>query len=312
MNLIMKLYKDFKDIQLVSNQTVVTIGMFDSFHLGHQAVLSKVTSLAKEESLESAVITFSNAPATYFKKQQTDEFIFSVEDKIEQFRNIEIDHLIVLPFDEYISAFDAKSFVEEILFKYLKIKHLVLGYDNHFGKGREGSVAFINAYYSDKINAFTVPAVHNEKNEIISSSLVKSTLVKGLVDLIPTFIGRYYYIHGQVIKGAQLGRQLGFKTANILLNPQLITPSLGVYAVEVQINDRLLKGVTNIGKRPSVTESDQIVIETHILDFDEEIYGQEILLFFKKKIRDEQKFTSLDALKTQISNDIESAKKLLA
>lgn len=308
----MKLYNNIKDIQLDAPHSVVTIGMFDSLHLGHQAVLDKVISLSQKNEVESVVITFSNAPATYFHRQITDEFIFSVEDKIQQFRNQKIDHLIVIPFDEQISGIDAKSFVEEDLIKYLKIKYLVLGYDNHFGKGRQGSVEFIDQYFADKIRAFTVPAVYNEEKEIISSSLVKSTLVKGLVQLVPSFIGRDYYLKGEVVKGAQIGRQLGFKTANMMLNPQLIAPALGVYAVKVDVGGKVYQGVTNIGKRPSVTDSDQIVVETHILEFDEEIYNKEIVLYFKKKIRDEQKFTSLDALKAQISKDIDSAKIILA
>lgn len=307
----MKLYNNYHSVQLNNSQSVVTIGMFDSLHLGHQSVIQKVLELASN-NLDSIVITFSNSPATYFQKQEYDDFIFTIEDKIKQFERLGVDHLIVVPFDELLSSYDAKAFVEDILINQLKINSLVLGYDNHFGKNREGSVALINTYYSDRIQAFSVNAVENDQHEIISSSLIKSTLGKGLVELIPSYLGRDYYLKGEIVQGAQLGRQLGFKTANILLNKNLITPALGVYAVMVELKGKNYKAVTNIGKRPSVTDSLEIVVETHIFDFDEEVYGEEICLFFKKKIRDEQKFTSLDALKTQISKDIELAKRILA
>lgn len=307
----MKLYNNFNSIILKNPKSVVTIGMFDSFHLGHQSVIKKVLELASN-NLDSIVITFSNSPAKFFKKQEYDDFIFTIEDKIEQFEKIGVDHLIVIPFDQVLATFDAKAFVEDILVNKLNINSLVLGYDNHFGKGREGSVAFINENFSQSIKAFSVNAVESDSHEIISSSLIKIALSEGNVDLIPKYIGRDYYIKGTIVKGAQLGRQLGFKTANVLFNKNLTTPALGVYAVEVFLNDQKYFGVTNIGKRPSVTDSLEIIVETHIFDFDMEVYGDEMTIFFKKKIRDEQKFTSLENLKNQISMDILKAKEILA
>ncbi len=290
--------------------SIVTIGMFDSLHLGHQSVLSKVVSLSNEKKLESVVITFSNAPSTYFNINSKNEFIFPIKDKIEQISKFQIDHLIILPFNEFIASLKAKEFIEEVLFKYLNTSYLVLGYDNHFGKGREGSVEYVNNNYSSKIKAFSVIAVELN-NQIVSSTLIKELLGKGSVKTLPEYLGRTYYLEGEVVKGKQLGRQIGFKTANIYFNQDLFTPSFGVYAVKILIDEEWYKGVTNLGIRPTIIDDNQINVETHVFNFDEEIYGKKIRVEFIEKIRDEIKFNSIDELKKQIQIDIESATLIL-
>lgn len=306
----MKLYSDFSSLNSLNKQTVVSIGMFDSVHLGHRSVLEKVLTLSKNNNLESVLITFSNAPSIFFQKSTSNDFIFPIEDKINQFKSLGIDHVFILPFDEYIASLDAKVFVEDILVKYLNIKYLVLGYDNHFGKGRVGSVDFINLHYAPRVGAYSVAAVLLN-SQIISSSLIKQFLKLGDMEAASSSLGRSYYIKGIVTKGKQLGRQIGFKTANIHLNENLFVPSFGVYAVKIILEQATYLGVCNIGIRPTIVDDNKINVETHIFDFDKEIYDQEIQILFISKIREEIKFNSLDELKIQIQKDIQTAKFIL-
>lgn len=306
----MKLYNDFLLLNSLNNQTVVTIGMFDSVHLGHQSVLEKVKTLSKKNNCESVIITFSSSPSIFFQKSSTNDFIFPIEDKINQFKLNGIDHVFMLPFNDYVASLDAKVFIEDILIKLLNIKYLVLGYDNHFGKGRMGSVDFINRYYTPQIEAYSVDAVHLNSH-IISSSLIKNYLKSGDMEAVSRCLGRSYYLEGKVTKGKQLGRQIGFKTANIHLNNNLFVPSFGVYAVKIILGEESYTGVCNLGIRPTIVDDNLINVETHIFDFDQEIYNQEIKITFIKKIRDEIKFNSLDELKIQIQKDIFLAKRIL-
>ncbi len=307
----MKLYHNIQSVLIKKCHSVVTIGMFDSLHLGHQSVLAKVVDISKEKNIESVVITFSNAPSTFFNQNSRNDFIFPVNDKIEQIRKFDIDHLVILPFDSFLASLNAKQFIEEILLNQLNISDLVLGYDNHFGKGREGSVDFINNNYSSQITAFSVNAVELNQ-QIISSTLIKTSLSQGNVFDLKSYLGRNYYLEGKIVKGKQLGRQLGFKTANIQFSNDLYVPAFGVYAVRIVLDKQTFIGVTNLGIRPTILDDNLINVETHILDFDEEIYGKIIKIEFIDRIRNEIKFNSLDELKMQISNDINQARKILA
>jgi len=307
----MKLYNSFQQFKVKNRESVVTIGMFDSIHLGHQSVIDKVITTSRNYNLESIVVTFSNSPTSFFSKTNLNEFIFPVQDKIEQLSKLGIDHLIIIPFDEFISSISAKEFVEDLLINILNIKYLVLGYDNHFGRNREGSVDFIKHNYSLLIKAFSVKAVELNM-EVVSSTLIKNLLFQGKMDLVPQYLNRFYYIKGIVIKGKQLGRQLGFKTANIKFGKDLFKPLYGVYAVKVIYNNKEYHAVSNVGLRPTIIDNDEMNVETHIFDFDKEIYDEEIKIIFVKRIRDEIKFNSLDHLKAQIQKDIKSAQNILA
>ncbi len=306
----MKLYSDFQSVNLNSASKVGTIGMFDSIHLGHQSVLRAVKKISEQNQLESFVITFSNSPSIYFQEDSTNEFIFPILDKIKQIESIGIDHLIILPFDHFIASLNAKVFIEELLINRLNTSHLVLGYDNHFGKGREGSVDYINSNFSHLINAYLIDAVEID-NQIVSSSLIKQNLKIGNFTSIKQYLGRNYYLTGVVVKGKQLGRQIGFKTANIQFDENLYIPAFGVYAVTISINNLIFNGVCNFGIRPTINDGNLVNVEVHIFNFDEEIYGQEIRIEFISKIREEKRFNSLDELKNQISIDIIDAKKML-
>jgi len=306
----MKLYSEFSSLNNIDKQTVVTIGMFDSVHLGHQSVLEKVISLSKKNHMESVIITFSSSPSIFFQKSTSNDFIFPIEDKLNQFQLFGVDHVFILPFNDYIASLDAKVFVEDILIKMFNIKYLVLGYDNHFGKGRVGSVDFINQYYAPQIEAYSVKAVQLN-NQIISSSLIKQYLKSGDMESASSSLGRPYYLEGKVTKGKQLGRQIGFKTANIFLNKNLFIPSMGVYAVNIKLGKEMYSGVCNLGIRPTIVDDNTINVETHIFDFDQEIYDQSIIIQFITKIREEVKFNSLEELVKQIQKDIELAKSIL-
>jgi len=309
----MKLYRNLNSFDSKGIQTAVTVGMFDSVHFGHQKVLKELTNISKLNKLESVVISFSNSTLSYFKQNVSDDFLFSIEDKIQQIEKLGIDHLIIIPFDDYVATIDAKHFVEDILITILNAKQLVLGYDNRFGKGREGSVDFVNKNFSTKIKAHSVEAEYlNYSNEIISSSLAKHYLTLGWVDKIDQLLGRHFYLKGIVQSGKKLGRQIGFPTANIFLSPQQFVPSVGVYATKVLLNGQIFKGVTNLGFRPTVENSKTLTIETYLFDFSEEIYGEEIEIEFIKMLRIEMKFNSIEELKIQISEDCEQAKKILA
>jgi riboflavin kinase/FMN adenylyltransferase len=304
----MKLYRSFKKINTLKN-SVVSIGMFDGVHLGHASVINRVIAIAKEKNIKSIIITFSNSPVSYFSKDNIDLQITTSKEKIELFRKTQLDYLFVIEFNDYIANLIPSTFMNDILISLFKVSYMVFGYDNHFGKNREGTFKYITENFKD-IKAELIIA--SKKDRItISSTRIKEEIVNGYIINANKLLGHPYNISGKVVKGMQLGRKLGFPTANITYdNNEKILPKNGVYYTVTIIKEKKYISITNIGIKPSVQESNCISIETHILDFNQSIYGQNITIVFIDRIRNEIKFNHINDLIDQITKDVSTVRKL--
>jgi riboflavin kinase/FMN adenylyltransferase len=304
----MKLYRSFKKINTLKN-SVVSIGMFDGVHLGHASVINRVIAIAKEKNIKSIIITFSNSPVSYFSKDNIDLQITTSKEKIELFRKTQLDYLFVIEFNDYIANLIPSTFMNDILISLFKVSYMVFGYDNHFGKNREGTFKYITENFKD-IKAELIIA--SKKDRItISSTRIKEEIVNGYIINANKLLGHPYNISGKVVKGMQLGRKLGFPTANITYdNNEKILPKNGVYYTVTIIKEKKYISITNIGIKPSVQESNCISIETHILNFNQSIYGQNITIVFIDRIRNEIKFNHINDLIDQITKDVSTVRKL--
>jgi len=289
-----------------------TIGFFDGVHRGHQFLIDRVKAVALREHCRSAVVTFSTHPKQIINPPFKAQLISTYEEKIEMLSKKGIDECIVLDFDKELSALSAQQFMNDILKKRFGVTHLVVGYDHRFGHDRrEGYNDY--AYYGKEIgmSVETVPAFE-WNDRIISSSAIRQLLVKGDIEAANDALGYPYYIRGKVVKGHQLGRQIGFPTANIAPNStDKIIPKKGVYAVKVDIEGRAYGGMLNIGQRPTVNNGKEVSIEVNIFEFNKDIYNSPISLSFIKYIRKEQKFASIDVLEQQLKIDKETVEKVL-
>ena len=304
----MKLYRSLKNINTIKN-SVVSIGMFDGVHLGHASVINRVIAIAKEKNIKSIIITFSNSPISYFSKDIIDLQITNSKEKIALFRKTQLDYLFVIEFNEYIANLIPSTFMNDILISLFKVSYMVFGYDNHFGKNREGTFKYITENFKD-INAELIIASKKDKITI-SSTRIKEEIVNGHIINANKLLGHPFNISGKVVKGMQLGRKLGFPTANMAYeNNEKILPKNGVYYTVTKIKDKEYISITNIGIKPSVQESNCISIETHILDFNQSIYGQNISIIFIDRIRNEIKFNHINDLIVQITKDVSTVRKL--
>jgi riboflavin kinase/FMN adenylyltransferase len=313
----MKKFYSFSEVDLdLTNGSVVTIGMFDGVHIGHHQVIQTCSDYAFRNHLTSILITFSNHPADYFKFGHSTRLLTQLDEKMELLAKSGINHVIIVPFDQRMAELTAIEFVESILVNRLNCKAVVFGYDNHFGKNREGSKEFVDKNYSGSIHTIVV----NEQlieSEIVSSSRIKRHLENGEIELANTCLGYAYEISSTVIHGNALGRTIGFPTANYsLIETNKVLPLLGVYLTksQIQTSSGIIErfGLTNIGFRPTVTSTPTLSIETNLLDFDADIYGCTIKTQFLQRIRSEVKFNSIEELKDQISKDKMHALAILA
>jgi len=306
----MKCFYSF-DTSIVDSATAVTIGMFDGLHLGHLKVIQGCLDVSKQHNLKSCVITFSNHPADHFTGKRN-ELLMPMQEKIQAFELIGIDYLIILPFDSYIVELPAYNFIQDQLINRLKAQKVVLGYDNHFGKNREGSISYIQAHFKAQIEAISIDVARVD-DIIVSSSQIKKYLSEGDVIKAKSMLDSPYSVSGLVVHGNQNGRKIGFPTANMALNADnKFIPQLGVYLCRVQLKEGTFFGLTNMGYRPTLNKDDGIHIETHILNFEGDIYGQAIEIQFIEKIRSEMRFDSFEELKNQIAADLAWANQYLA
>ena len=303
----MRIFRGLENIQKIQN-AVVTQGTFDGVHLAHKIILSKVKQLAKDKNGESVVMTFEPHPRMVLKPNTHDlKLLTTLDEKIELLRNEGIQNLIVIPFTIELSQLHSQEFIKEILVDKIGTKTLVIGYDHRFGKNREGSFEHLKNYSKDY--GFEVEEVSEQLvDEIaVSSTKIRNALNEGKITIASKYLGRNYLISGTVVKGRQLGRTIGYPTANVLINSEhKLIPCDGVYAVKVIANSNSFGGMLNIGNNPTV-EGKGRSIEVNIFDFSEDIYNQSISIVFVNKLREEEKFNGLDALKTQLEKD-----KLLA
>jgi riboflavin kinase/FMN adenylyltransferase len=307
--------KLIEDLHLISEpfvNAVITIGNFDGVHNGHRALLHNTIEKARAISGTSVAITFEPHPIRVLENGSPPPLITIFEQKVELIEKTGIDVLLAIPFTVSFAAMDAREFIEELLVKNLGMKAIVVGNDYAFGKNREGNIDLLKAYAEKMDFEIIVPDWVNDPDseERISSTLIREMIRKGDVKKARHFLGRHYQIRGNVVSGRNRGgKLLGFPTANITLKDELC-PETGVYAVTIECSHGVFKGVANIGYSPTFDDH-LFTVEVHILDFNQDIYGQDIRVNMIEKLRNEKKFNGISELSEQIRKDIEKARKIL-
>lgn len=308
----MVIHEGYENLKLVT--PVTTLGIFDGVHLGHRALLDRVVQKAKEESSESVVITFSPHPRLVLDQNNKNlTFLTTIEEKKVLIEKAGVDNLVIIKFTPEFSNIPACEFIKDILVGKIGTKDLVIGYDHHFGRRGEGDFNTIKQCAKDL--DFIVEQVegYHTKDGMISSSLIRGALMQGSIEKANKWLGYPYSVTGQIIEGRKLGRKIGFPTANI--NPSSehkLIPANGVYAVEIQLDKKVMPGMLSIGTNPTVnTDFNFRSIEVHIFNFDEDIYGREITVIFRKRLRDEKKFGNLNELAEQMEKDKQETLRLL-
>jgi riboflavin kinase/FMN adenylyltransferase len=306
--------RSLNDICRPFERAVITIGNFDGVHIGHQALFYEVIERAHAMDGTSIAITFEPHPLRVLQKTVSPPLITMFEQKVELIERSGIDVLISIPFTLEFAAISAHDFVEDLLVRRIGMKAMVVGEDYAFGKNREGNIELLNSLAPrlgfEVIVTGMIRTVQGTSGRI-SSTAIRELVQAGEMQQACRMLGRHFQIRGTVVAGRDRGgKLLGFPTANLKLEDELC-PKAGIYAVMVEAQGRLLQGVANIGYSPTFDDC-QFTVEVHILDFKEIIYGQKIRVNFIKRIRDEIKFPSLAALKNQIAEDTETARRLLA
>jgi len=285
---------------------VVTIGTFDGVHLGHREVITELKRISTLSGGDSVVFTFEPHPRIVISPQEDSlRLLSTLNEKINLIENTGVDHLVIYPFTMEFSRLSYNEFVTNILVKTMNMSSLVVGYDHRFGQGRKGdfkSLELLSKTLNFKVDQLSRLLIDNE---VVSSTKIRLALDAGEISKANHFLGYRYPVTGKVIEGKQLGRKLGFPTANIeIFDHHKLVPRDGVYAVFVETGEKVYQGMLNIGIRPTVNyNADHKSIEVHIFDFDANIYNSGITLFFVEKIRDEQKFAGIDELREQLVKD---------
>tara|TARA_R110002051_G_scaffold47359_1_gene93812 strand:- start:343 stop:1266 length:924 start_codon:yes stop_codon:yes gene_type:complete len=307
----MKIYEGFSDFPKLSN-AVVTSGTFDGVHLGHQKILHRIRELARSINGETVLITFWPHPRlVLYPDEHKIRLLSTFEEKAKLLRQFGIDHLLTIPFTKEFSQLTSKEFIEKVLIDTIETKKLVIGYDHRFGKNREGSFEYLKAHHEQY--GFDLEEISRQDVEDIgvSSTKIRHALETSDISTAINYLGRPYELNGIVIKGQQIGRSIGFPTANIHIpNDYKLIPKDGVYAVEALVNGSLYKAMLNIGNRPTVNGT-QKTVEANLFDFQGDLYDKQITIYLKAFLREEKKFEGLEALKQQLFLDQKNAKNLL-
>ena len=307
----MELYKSLSDIKKPDADSYVTIGNFDGVHLGHQMLFSEVVNKAYNKKGTSIVVTFDPHPLQIVRPEIGIKLISSYEQKVELISHAGIDVLVVIPFTKEFATTSAESFVDDILIRAIGVKELVVGYDYAFGKGRQGNIEFLKEQGQIKGFPVTVVEPYYVDEMLVSSTKVRELVNEGRMLDVKKLLGRSYQIRGTVQQGKKRGGPVvGFPTANLHISEEDLCPKHGVYVTQVVYDGKCYGGVLNIGYNPTFGEN-RLSAETHIFDFNQEIYGKEIKINLLKHLRGEQKFSGPAELADQIKEDIRQAKKIL-
>ena len=308
----MEIYNSLKNITAPFADSFVTIGNFDGVHLGHQKLFSEVVSRAYQKQGISIVITFDPHPLQVMRPEIGIKLISTYEQKVEMIELAGIDILVVIPFTRDFAATSAETFVDEVLIKTIRVRELVVGYDYAFGKGRQGNIEFLKEQGRHKGFPVTVVEPYYVDDMLVSSSKIRELVSQGRMMDVKKLLGRNYQIRGTVQEGKKRGGPVvGFKTANLNLSEEDLCPRHGVYVTQVVHEGKCYGGVLNIGYNPTFGEN-RLSAETHIFDFNQDIYGKKIKINLLKHLRGEKKFSGPEELAEQIHQDIRQAKEILA
>jgi riboflavin kinase / FMN adenylyltransferase len=302
----------YPDLSCPIGRSVVTMGSFDGVHRGHQMILNKVVEQASALSAEAVLVTFDTHPRKVLGKEMGGNGLLTTpEERAKIFTNAGIKHLVCITFNEKIAAIEAEDFVEQVFVNRLNAVHVITGYGHRFGRGGRGDHLMLERLAT--IHGFTSHMIPMQQMEelMISSTRIRASLAIGRVDEAARYLGYTYSLTGTVVHGRKLGHRIGFPTANITpSHPDKLIPAEGVYAIKAKVHGTWHKGMLNIGTRPTVNTGES-TIEANLFDFNQEIYGEQITVAFVKRIRDEQKFGTVEDLQQQLYRDKETALSML-
>jgi riboflavin kinase / FMN adenylyltransferase len=315
----MQVHRDIVHLPTFRN-SVITIGTFDGVHLGHRQILSQLKTEAERIKGETVIITFHPHPRKIINSSKPPiHLINTINEKIELLEALEIDHLVVIPFDERFSQISAQDYVEEFLVRKFNPHTIIIGYDHHFGKNRTGNYLLLEEYSEKRGFKLIEISPHVIAENAVSSTRIRNALTEGDIDSANSLLSYDYFFEGKVIKGNKLGRTLGYPTANLKIeDEEKLIPANGIYIVEAELlstklevrnkNSLIpkLKGMMSIGIRPTLTDG-KFMIEVNLFDFDQDIYGRILRVYIKKYLRPELKFDNLDELKNQLALDKKDA-----
>lgn len=298
----MKIFHSINDFKL-SQKTILTLGTFDGVHKGHKKILERLTQHTENGKYESLVLTFFPHPRMVLYGKSEVKLLNTIDEKIDLLEKAGIQNLVIHPFDEKFSKLTAEDFVKTILVDQFKIQKIIIGHDHRFGSNRSADIHDLMAFgkqYNFEVEQISVQEIDAVS---ISSTKIRNALTEGNMALANDYLGYDYFLTGSIAKGKQLGRTIGFRTANLKIeeNYKLI-PRNGAYVVKSNINGKMVYGMMNIGYKPTVA-GDNLTIETHYFDFEEDLYDQKIAVSILKYLRPEQKFDSVDLLKEQLQKD---------
>ncbi len=297
--------------QLSEQSCVATIGVFDGIHRGHQEIIRQVKARAGQLGIRSVVISFEPTPQEYFRPQDPPARLSRFREKFILLRDLGVDEFVCLRFNEKLQQASPKDFINRLLVQGLSVKHLVVGDDFRFGINRSGSISDLQKAGESNGFAVTMVSAQSFKDDRISSSAVRAALAGGDLEAAKNLLGRYYMMSGRVVHGKQLGRALGFPTANIPVKRRK-TATKGIFAVRVHgLEEGTLEGVANLGNRPTVGGGGGTLLEVFIFDFDRDIYGRYLDVDLIARLRDELKFPDLDSMVVQMNKDVAEARAIL-
>lgn len=307
----MQLIRGINQLPSFLQGCVLTIGNFDGVHTGHTTVINKLAEKGRLLGLPVVVMVFEPQPLEFFLKENAPSRLTRLREKVLQLKKLPVDYFLIAPFNQQFANMDPDYFIQEILVRRLNVKSLVVGDDFHFGKARCGNFSLLQM--SGKQYDFKVAdtASYAVKGARVSSTLIRDALSNGYLAEAKSLLGRDYSVCGRVVHGEKLGRKIGFPTANVQLLRKN-TPIRGVFAVTMTgVGEHPLYGVANVGTRPTINGRKKALLETHLFDFDQNIYGKYVEVHFKHRIRSEMRFPSVDDLKQQILLDTALARNLL-
>ena len=307
----MKIFNSIHDFKS-TKKTILTLGTFDGVHVGHQKIIQKLIQNASDYNCESLILTFFPHPRMVLQEGSDIKLLNTIDEKTVLLKKMGLDNLIIHPFDKEFSRLTAEEFVKTILVDALHIQKIIIGYDHRFGRNRLANIDDLILYgkqYNFEVEQISAQEIDSVS---ISSTKIRNAILDGNIALANEYLGYKYVINGMVINGNQLGRTIGFPTANLKIeeNYKLI-PKNGVYIVKSTINQKTVFGVMNIGTNPTVN-GEELSIEVHFIDFDADLYNSKIEISVLERIRDEQKFDSIELLKNQIQEDKETAISFIA
>ncbi|MFT4661953.1 MAG: riboflavin kinase/FMN adenylyltransferase [Patiriisocius sp.] len=308
----LKIYQGLAEFGEIE-KPVLTIGTFDGVHIGHQKIIDRINEIAKDIGGSSVLLTFSPHPRQVLSPFRSMELLTILDEKIALLEAAGLEHLIIHPFTEDFAKMQPKLYIRDILVNAINANYVVVGYDHHYGKNREGDFKLIkdlSSLYDYNVEEISVKTIEDIN---VSSTKIRHAIKAGDIPTARKYLGHEFTFSGTVVSGDQRGRELGFPTANLLVSPDKIIPDTGVFAVRAQVKGLWYQGMLNVGFKPTVNDSvSKKSIEVNLFNFDKQIYGEKVIIEINSKLRDEIKFNSLDDLKLQLNRDMKLAERRLA